>query len=266
MQAQLDPGKGCVFCACNDPAWGAQIPKEFPKDMNTTPQARDQVPVWDLFVRVFHWSAVGLFFVAYLTEDELIGPHVWAGYLLGILIVLRVIWGIIGPRHARFSDFLYGPAAVLAYLKDLFLFSAKRYLGHSPAGGAMVLALLLAMAVTIGSGLLLEGAEGKGPLAPLMAGTRSTPFQAILAPALADEHEDENDNDDEDDEDDDDEDDNGEESPFAEAMEELHEVSANLTLLLVILHIGGVLLASFVHRENLARAMVTGRKRRDGEM
>jgi cytochrome b len=228
--------------------------------MAKAPREQEEVRVWDLFVRIFHWSAVVLFFVAYLTEDDLIGPHVWAGYLLGILIVLRVIWGFIGPRHARFSDFLYGPAAVLAYLKDLLLFSAKRYLGHSPAGGAMVLALLLGMAVTIVTGLLLEGEEGKGPLAPLMAATIEAPAVNFTQPAFADE-------DDNDDDNDEDEEENGEgeESPFAEAMEELHEVAANLTLLLVILHVGGVLLASFAHRENLARAMVTGRKRRDGE-
>lgn len=218
----------------------------------TTPQKGEEVRVWDLFVRIFHWSAVVLFFVAYLTEDDLIGPHVWAGYLLGTLILLRAIWGAIGPRHARFSDFLFGPKAVLTYLKDLFLFSAKRYLGHSPAGGAMALALLLGMAVTIGTGLLLEGAEGKGPLAPLMAAATEAAAVNFTRPAFADE----------DDDDDKEEHDEGEESPFAEAMEELHELAANLTLFLVFLHIGGVILASFVHRENLARAMVTGCKRR----
>ena len=216
-------------------------------------EARGDIRVWDLFVRIFHWSAVVLFFVAYFTEDDLLRPHVWSGYVLGVLIGLRMLWGVVGPRHARFSDFIYGPAQVLAYLRDLLRFSAQRYLGHSPAGGAMVLALLFGLAVTIGSGLLLHGANGKGPLAPLMAA--SAPAASLVPVALAD---------DDDEYEREKEGRGGDESPFAEAMEDLHELAADLTLFLVVLHVAGVILASFVHRENLARAMVTGRKRADG--
>ena len=198
-----------------------------------------EVKVWDLFIRIFHWTVAAGFFLAYLTED-LLTLHVWSGYVIGGLLVLRVFWGIIGPRHARFTDFVYRPATVAAYLRDLIGFRAKRYIGHSPAGGAMVLALMIALAVTVWTGLELYAVEEKaGPLAAISFREEARP-RAILARS----------------------DDNEEKNDDGEGFwEELHEVLANLTMVLVIAHIAGVGLASVVHRENLARAMVTGFKR-----
>ena len=179
-----------------------------------------QILVWDPFVRLFHWSLVVGFAVAYLTEGDLLTVHVWAGYLVGVLIVARVIWGFVGPRHARFWDFLYDPATTLHYVRELILLRAKRHLGHSPGGGAMVIILLLFLTATVVTGLVVYGGEQQaGPLAGMF--TKDT----------------------------------------GELMEEIHEVVANITLALIIAHIAAVILASFVHRENLVRAMITGYKR-----
>lgn len=217
-------------------------------DRHTTDHPR-RVKVWDLFVRIFHWVVAVAFFIAYFTEDEALTLHVWAGYTIGGLVVLRVVWGFVGPRHARFVDFVYGPSAFAAYMRDLVGFRARRYLGHSPAGGAMALLLMILLAATVWTGLELYAAEeNAGPLAsaPSRAVAQSS-LPALVVPAEASEHEGEEDEDEE----------TGEDGIW----EELHEALANVALALVILHIAGVLLASAVHRENLPWSMVTGWKR-----
>ncbi len=184
-----------------------------------------RVRVWDPLVRIFHWSLVAAFATAFIVEDDLLGVHVWAGYLVLMLIAVRLVWGVIGTRHARFTDFVRGPRQVLGYIRDALRFHAPRYLGHNPAGGAMVVALLLLVGLTGLTGMALYGAqELSGPLAPLMAGA---------GPAMG------------------------------EVLEETHEVLANLTLGLIVLHVAGVIFSSLAHRENLVGAMINGRKRRN---
>lgn len=112
------------------------------------------VRVWDPFVRVFHWSQVALIGTAWLTEDGPKWLHENAGYALAVLVALRLAWGFVGPRHARFSDFVRGPRAVARYLGELGRRREQRHLGHNPAGGAMIVALLVAVAATILTGWL----------------------------------------------------------------------------------------------------------------
>jgi cytochrome b len=123
------------------------------------------VKVWDPFVRVFHWSLAALFLVAYVTGDEAAQVHVAAGYTIAGLIALRIIWGFVGPRHARFSNFVRSPHHVLTYLREAALFRAQRYLGHNPAGGAMIVALLVTLIGTSTTGYMMTtdaywGAKG----------------------------------------------------------------------------------------------------------
>lgn len=113
------------------------------------------VRVWDPFVRVFHWSLVALFIAAYATGDESERAHVLIGYAVAALVGLRIVWGFIGSKHARFSDFVKPPAAVLTYVRDALSFKARRYLGHNPAGGVMILALLAALAGTCVTGYMM---------------------------------------------------------------------------------------------------------------
>jgi cytochrome b len=195
-----------------------------------------EIPVWDPLVRVFHWTLVISFCAAYLSEGELFEAlqdrlsgewlqlvHVWAGYLIAGMLLWRVVWGFVGPRHARFSDFVRGPRVSFRYLKDALTLRAARYLGHNPAGGAMIVALLLSLTVTIVTGLALYGADkGLGPLAAWLAESSDATIDAI---------------------------------------KEAHEVATNGTLLLVAGHLLGVIWESLLHGENLVRAMITGRKR-----
>lgn len=185
----------------------------------------NQVRVWDLPVRVFHWALVASFFIAYFTEDDLMTVHSYAGYTVAGLVLFRLLWGLIGSYHARFINFVRPPREVLANIKDIALLHPRRYLGHNPAGAAMVIALLLSLLLTVLTGLVVYGAEeAAGPLAGLLS----------QAPEF-----------------------------IGEAFEELHEFFANVTLLLVGLHVAGVIIASLQHRENLVRAMFTGNKSTD---
>jgi cytochrome b len=184
------------------------------------------IKVWDPLIRAGHWTLVTAFFTAYFTEDEFLTAHVWAGYIIGVVVCFRLLWGIIGSEHARFSDFIRPLSSTFRYLTDLVRGQSKRYLGHNPAGAAMILILLIFLAATVFSGTVLYGMEERaGPLAAWVA----------------------------------------ENSAREEIWEDLHEVFANLTLLLVVLHVVGVLFSSRAHRENLVKAMINGRKRVSGD-
>ncbi len=113
------------------------------------------IKVWDPFVRIFHWSLVGLFAIAFLTGDEVEPVHVAAGYAIVGLLALRIVWGFIGPRHARFADFVRSPRVALAYLRDAMALRSRRYLGHNPAGGLMIIALIVMLLGTGATGYLM---------------------------------------------------------------------------------------------------------------
>ena len=195
--------------------------------MNNPDTQEQTIQVWDPLVRIFHWSLVIFFFIAYFSEDDFETIHVWAGYSVIALVGFRLIWGLIGTHHARFSDFVKSPSTVWDYVIAIPAGKAKRYIGHNPAGGAMVVALLLSLIGTTVFGMALLGAdELEGPL----AGTWIASF---------DEH----------------------------TLKEIHEFFVNSTLVLVVLHIGGVLFSSLHHWENLPRAMINGLKaRREGDV
>ncbi len=108
--------------------------------------------VWDAFVRIFHWGLVTSFAVAWLSGDDWKSLHIWAGYAAAGLIGLRLVWGLIGTRYARFSQFVRSPLVVASYLRDVATGREARYLGHNPAGGVMIVALLATL-----SGLCLSG-------------------------------------------------------------------------------------------------------------
>jgi len=184
--------------------------------------SENSLNVWDPLVRIGHWTLVSAFLTAYFIEEDFLSVHVWAGYVIGAVVCFRLIWGFIGSRHARFSDFVRSPAAAIKYVLSLVQYKSKRYIGHNPAGGLMILTLLAFLLGTVISGVVLYGMEeGAGPLAAWVS-------------AYADSE---------------------------ELWEEAHEVLANLTLLLVVMHVAGALLSGRAHGENLVKAMLTGRKK-----
>jgi len=178
-------------------------------EQRAVPKEIGTVRVWDSAVRLFHWSLVLCFAIAYVTADEIDTVHEYTGYAILGLVLFRLIWGVVGTRYARFSQFIRSPRQVIRYLLDISQGRERRYLGHNPVGAAMIVALLLMLIGTGSTGWLM---------------TTDT-FWGI------------------------------------EWVEEVHELLANLGLVLIGLHVAGVVLASVRHRENLVRAMVTGRKR-----
>ncbi|QEA40555.1 cytochrome B [Pistricoccus aurantiacus] len=170
----------------------------------------DRVKVWDPAVRLFHWSLVTAFAVAYFTPDSSRDIHEWAGYVALGLVVFRLIWGFVGSRHARFSDFVTGPRRFIDYVRQMIRGKEPRYLGHNPAAAIMILFLLVAVGVIGVSGWLLTTDWGWG----------------------------------------------------SKTIEEIHEISVDVTLVAIALHVGAAIYESIHHRENLIRAMFTGYKRR----
>jgi cytochrome b len=204
--------------------------------------SQDTVKVWDPLVRIFHWSLVAFFAAAFLTGEDEGSLHIYAGYAVFGLVLFRVLWGFIGTEHARFKDFLFGPSKVIQYLKSLSSSSPKRYLGHNPAGGYMVVALLLTLLVVTFTGLKAYGIEGHGPLA-------ANAEYSVISTAKA-------------------EDEAGEgnegakpgEKEGEEFWEEIHEGASYFMLGLILLHVLGVVVSSRLHKENLVKAMITGKK------
>lgn len=175
--------------------------------MNTEPRTPSTL-VWDAPVRVFHWLLVACFAGAWLTAESehwrLV--HVTLGYTMAGLVAFRLLWGLVGTRHARFASFVRGPRAALAYLRSQLGPKPQHHIGHNPAGALAIVGLLVLVVLTAASGWATYGDLGGGWL------------------------------------------------------EELHEASANALLILVGVHLAGVAIGSLIHRENLVRAMFTGRK------
>ncbi len=198
---------------------------------------KGQVKVWDFAVRVFHWTLVVLFVIAWFSGEESEQIHSLAGYAILGLLVFRIIWGFIGPQYARFTNFLYSPKKIIQYIKSLRTSRPEHYYGHNPAGGLMVLLLLVNLSLVTWTGLEAWGAEGHGPLA-------QTSQIHLLSEAIASGGDEKR----------------GEENEAEEFWEEWHEFFTDLMLILIFIHIAGVFVSGKLHKENLVKAMITGYK------
>lgn len=143
--------------------------------MNTPETSAPGVPikVWDLPVRLFHWTLV-LLLVALATTGYLKGDwmtwHMRCGYALLTLVFFRILWGFAGSTHARFRSFLAGPGEAVAFGKKILARAPAHSAGHNPLGGWMVLVLLLALLFQVGTGLFAnDDILFEGPLAGLVS-------------------------------------------------------------------------------------------------
>ncbi|KMS54822.1 Ni/Fe-hydrogenase 1 b-type cytochrome subunit [Novosphingobium barchaimii LL02] len=183
--------------------------------------------IWDPAVRLFHWLLVALIAFSWWSgEQHDMERHRLSGYAILALLVFRVFWGFAGPRTARFSSFVRGPGAVIAYMKGLGRRAGHAADGHNPLGGWSVIAMLAVIGLMVTAGLFAVDVDGfqSGPLADYVS------FDQGRTAA------------------------------------ELHETLFNAILALVALHVAAVAFYLVWKRQNLVRPMITGsRKTPDGE-
>jgi cytochrome b len=118
--------------------------------------------IWDLPTRIFHWLLTAGFIaaaaIAFLTEgrSRLFPYHAVIGLVLALMVVLRVIWGFIGTRHARFASFLFAPRAFMVYLKEAFVGGGTRHIGQNPGSAYAIFAMLALMLGISVTGVMLS--------------------------------------------------------------------------------------------------------------
>jgi cytochrome b len=183
------------------------------------------VPIWDCPTRAFHWLLVLAVVVSYVTGGEegwQFVVHTVSGYLVTLLLVFRLIWGVIGSPRSRFRDFVHGRQVVGDYVRRLFALDPPRYVGHNPLGGWMVVLMLIVLSLTVLTGLF--------------SGEKVGPAGLLFSVASG---------------------------PGSEGLGEVHEVFANVILILAVVHICGVLADWWLTGENLVSAMISGVKQLD---
>jgi cytochrome b len=165
--------------------------------------------IWDLPTRIFHWafavSVLGAFAVGKLVSDEspLFNLHFAFGIAAGVLLVWRILWGLLGSKHARFAAMMFSWAETKDYFASVLKGRGRYYTGHNPGGALAVWGMLGLTALTVLSGLLMGRTE---------------------------------------------------------ALEEVHEILPIVLMVVVVAHVAGVLLATFMHRENYTLSMINGFK------
>lgn len=193
--------------------------------MNATGRAVRRLRVWDLPLRLFHWSLVGLLATSWISAElggNAMQVHQWSGMSVLALLLFRLAWGVVGGTHARFVSFVRSPAAALRYARGLLRGDAPHYLGHNPLGAWMVLALLASLALQAGTGLFAnDDIMIEGPLAARVS------------------------------------------KEISDLLTQVHEINFNVLLGLVGVHVLAALYYLLVKRDNLIAAMVTGNKQVD---
>ncbi|MEW5424654.1 cytochrome b/b6 domain-containing protein [Amorphus sp. 3PC139-8] len=193
--------------------------------------------IWDPIVRITHWVIALAIVLNGLIDEGGSLVHIWIGYAALAMLVLRLLWGFVGPQEARFTTFLPSMSGARTHLGDLKAGRHRRYRSHNPLGSLMVYALWATLAVIIVTGLMQEGTLFP-PTTTEVSESHSVASQASESRSVE----------------------TGDHRDEGGIAKEIHEVAANLILILAALHLGGVVVESRLSRTNLARQMITGRR------
>jgi len=183
---------------------------------------RCAIPVWDPWVRLFHWSLVVAVLVAWMAGEEGLAVHVVAGFTVFGLVAWRIGWGFTGPATARFRNFVRPAGEIRAFLRATLRGRPPHHAGHNPAGGAMVVVLLATLLLTAFTGIALYGMQDAGGPLAFLGGLAS--FGTV------------------------------------DAFEATHEFLGDALPWLIAVHVAGVIIESLLQNTDLTRAMITGRK------
>ncbi len=184
--------------------------------------------VWTLPTRIFHTLLVIFVLSAYITAewDDFLSLHVALGSALGILVLYRLVWGVIGPKYSKFSDFHLNKIALKEYIFSIFN-PKKEYIGHNPAAGFTMVGIIIVLLLLTITGFLTYGIqENRGVFAFL----HSSFFKDM------------------------------------ELFEEIHEFLGTTLWVLIAAHISGVLVDRFLHaKHGTLNSIVSGYKNIQGE-
>ncbi|MGV0879653.1 cytochrome b/b6 domain-containing protein [Martelella sp. FLE1502] len=191
---------------------------------------------WDPVVRLSHWLIAAAVIINGLISEPGGTIHIWIGWIAMAVLVIRLVWGVIGPREARFTAFLPDPRAAVTHLFSLVRGKPKEYPSHNPAGAIMVYALWACLVAVIATGLILTDAKTPITIAKERAAVKQGDWSVLAG------------------------DDEGEEPAegSGEIVKEIHETAANLMLILALVHVAGVAAESYALRRNLVRPMIKG--------
>lgn len=193
--------------------------------------------LWDPVVRLTHWGiAVAVLLNALVTDGGSV-THVSLGWMGMALLLLRLIWGVLGPSEARFSAFPPNPVAALRHLGELVAGRPREHASHNPAGALMAYAFWLCLAAVIATGLVMTGGATPMQIASDKAAVASGDWSALAKKS----------------------DSSPEDTSLRHTAEEIHEVVANLMLLLAALHVAGVFIEGRAMRRNLVAPMLFGK-------
>lgn len=207
------------------------------------PQAEATTRRWDPLVKITHWGIAAAVIINALIVGEGSIAHIYAGYLLAALLGLRLLWGFIGTRPARFVSFPPSPARAIAHIGDILGGRKEQHRSHNPLGALMVYALWACLAVVIASGVAMAG--------PPPAVSNPADFRALVSSdeeGEGSEHGEET------------EEHESEAEEAEEVFEEVHEAAVNLLYLLIFLHIGGVAFETLRSGRRTLTAMLPGGK------